>query len=195
MGFLKKIFGAKKSQDDIYAEKIFKMVEHGMRLINPVGKLYSADKDFLSFELTFFYYFIYDYKIYSQLDGELRKRILDNFFKKLQSSRSDDFKDINELDNYFEKRIAAYFTIIQEIQKIGEFGDRCANYINTLLSFSEKNNAFTAHNLEQAENELKPQIVQNKYTEELKVLLTVSCSPLMINGIDPTEVVTSHQSN
>ncbi|MDZ7642021.1 MAG: hypothetical protein U5J62_08380 [Desulfurivibrio sp.] len=96
------------------------------------------------------------------------------------------FTDSGEIDNYFEKRIFSYFTIIQETTSLGEFGDRCANYINILLSFSEKNNVFTAHNLQQAKKELNPQIDQNKYTEELKALLTVSCSPLMINGIDPS---------
>ncbi|MCK4400905.1 hypothetical protein KAW08_01210 [bacterium] len=60
--------------------------------------------------------------------------------------------------------------------------------MNTLLTFSEKKNVFTAYSLEQAENELKPQIDSNQYTEELKVLLTLSSSPLLIDGVDPTEI-------
>jgi len=175
------------SKEDFYAEKIFKMVEDGIGLITPFGILDSADKDFLSFELAFFYYFIYDYKMFSQLDSGLRKRILNTFLERIQASRPSDFKDIKEVDKYYEKRIFSYFKITQEIQKMGEFADRCANYINTLLTFSEKNNVFTGHSLEQAESELKSQIEPNKYTEELKVLLTVSSSPLMINGVDSTE--------
>jgi hypothetical protein len=175
------------AKESFYAEKVFEMVEDGMGLITPFGILYSAEKDFLSFELAFFYYFIYDYKMFSQLDSELRKRIVNTFLEKIQTSRPDDFKDVKEVDKFYETRIFSYFKITQVIQIMDEFGDRCANYINTLLTFSEKNNVFTCHSLEQAESELKPQIEPNKYTEELKVLLTVSSSPLMINGIDPTE--------
>lgn len=176
------------SKETFYAEKIFKMIEDAVGLINPFGILYCADRDFLSFELAFFYYFIYDYKMFSQLDGELRKRIVNTFLEKIQASKPDDFKDVKEVDKFYETRIFSYFKITQEIQKMGEFGDRCANYINTLLTFSEKNNVFTCHSLEQAESKLKPQIEPNKYTDELKVLLTISSSPLMINGIDPTEL-------
>ena len=176
------------SKEDFYADKIFKMVEHGMGLVTPWKTLYSADKDFLSFELTFFYYFIYDYKIFSQLDSQLRTKIVNKFFEKIQASRPSDFKDVKELDLYYEKRIFSYFKIRKETQKMGEFGERCADYINTLITFSEKKNVFTGHSLEQAEKELKPQIEPDKYTEELKVLLTVSSSPLLINGVDPTDM-------
>tara|TARA_B100000315_G_scaffold172523_1_gene161002 strand:- start:270 stop:986 length:717 start_codon:yes stop_codon:yes gene_type:complete len=175
------------SEEKLYAEKVFKMIEDGVGLITPYGTLYCADRDFLSFELAFFYYFIYDYKMFSQLDSKLRKRILNTFLEKIQTSRPDDFKDAKEVDKSYKARIFSYFKITQEIQKMGEFGDRCANYINTLLTFSEKNNVFTCHSLEQAESELEPQIEPNKYTEELKVLLTVSSSPLLIDGVDPTE--------
>ncbi|MFH1287067.1 MAG: hypothetical protein ABII25_00005 [bacterium] len=177
-------------RENLYVEKIFKMVESGMNLVKPWGMLDSADKDFLSFELAFFYFFIYDYKIFNQLDSELRKAIVTKFLEKIQASRPSDFKDVKEVDKYYEKRIFSYLKIRQETQKMGEFGDMCANYINTLLTFSEKNNVFTAYSLEQAENELKPQINSDQYTEELKVLLTVSSSPLLINGIDPTEIPT-----
>ena len=177
------------SKENFYVDKIFKMVEHGMGLVTPWRTLDSADKDFLSFELAFFYFFIYDYKIFNKLDNKLRKSILNKFLEKIQTSRPSDFKDVKELDKYYEKRIFSYFKIRQKTQKMGEFGDRCADYINTLITFSEKKNVFTGHTLEQAESELKPQIEPNKYTEELKVLLTISSSPLMINGIDPTEAL------
>lgn len=176
------------SKENFYADKIFKMVEDGMGLVTPWGILDSADKDFLSFELAFFYFFIYDYKMFSKLDNKLRTRIVNKFLEKIQTSRPSDFKDVKEVDKYYNKRIFSYLKIRQETQKMGEFGDRCADYINTLITFSEKNNVFTGHTLEQAESELKPQIEPNKYTEELKVLLTVSSSPLMINGVDPTEM-------
>lgn len=175
------------SKENIYVKKIFRMIEDGVELIRPFGILYCADRDFLSFELAFFYYFIYDYKMFNQLDSKLRNRILKTFLAKIQANRPDDFTDAKEIDKFYETRIFSYFKITQEIQKMSEFGDRCANYINTLLTFSEKNNAFTCCSLEQAKNELEPQIEPNKYTEELKVLLTLSSSPLMINGIDPTE--------
>lgn len=176
------------SKENFYADKIFKMVEDGMALVTPWRTLDSADKDFLSFELAFFYFFVYDYKIFSKLDNKLRTKILNKFLEKIQASRPSDFKDVKEVDKYYKKRIFSYFKIRQETQKMGEFGDRCADYINILITFSEKNNAFTGHTLEQAESELKPQIEPNKYTEELKVLLAISSSPLMINGIDPAEV-------
>lgn len=176
------------SKEEFYANKIFKMVEDGMGLIRPFGILDSADKDFLSFELTFFYYFIYDYKMFCKLDNELRRKILNKFFEKIQASRPDDFKDLKELDKYYEKRIFSYFKIRKETQKMGEFGGRCADYMNTLITFSEKNNVFTGHSLEQAERELNPKIEPNKYTEELMVLLTVSGSPMMVNDIDSTEI-------
>ena len=175
------------SKENFYADKIFRIVDDAMGLIKPWGLLDSADKDFLSFELAFFYFFIYDYKIFSKLDSKLRASILNKFLEKIQKNRPTDFKDVKEVDKYYEKRIFSYFKIRQETQKMGEFGDRCADYINTLITFSEKNNVFTGHTLEQAERELKTQIEPNKYTEALKVLLTVSSSPLMINGVDPTE--------
>jgi len=44
------------SKENFYADKIFKMVEDGMGLVTPWRTLDSADKDFLSFELAFFYF-------------------------------------------------------------------------------------------------------------------------------------------
>ena len=44
------------SKENFYVNKIFKMVEDGMALVRPWGILDSADKDFLSFELAFFYF-------------------------------------------------------------------------------------------------------------------------------------------
>ncbi len=176
------------SKENFYVNKVFKMVEDGMGLVTPWRTLDSADKDFLSFELSFFYFFIYDYKMFSKLDDELRTKILNRFLEKIQASRTNDFKDVKELDKFYERRIFSYFKIRQETQKMGDFGERCADYINTLITFSEKKNVFTGHNVEQAEKELKPQIEQNKYIEELKVLLTISSSPLMVNGVDPTEI-------
>lgn len=183
------------TKEEFYANKPLKMVKEAEGLIKPLGLLYHADRDFLTFELSFFYYFIYDYKMFSQLDNELRVKILNEFLKMLQISRPDDFVDLNELDKLYKTRIYTYFTITQNIQKIGEFGDRCAEYINILLSFSEKNNVFTCHNLEQAQKELRPQIEQDKYTDELKIMLSLSSSPLLINGIDPTENKNENSSN
>ena len=183
------------TKEEFYANKPLKMVKDAEGLIIPFGLLYHADRDFLTFELSFFYYFIYDYEMFSQLDNELRVKILNVFLKKFQSSRPDDFTDMNELDKFYETRIFAYFTIRQNTQKIGEFGDKCADYVNILLSFSEKNNVFTCHNSDQAEKELRPQIEQDKYTHELKVLLTLSSSPLLIDGIDPTENKKDSNSN
>lgn len=175
------------TKEEFYANKPFKMVEDAEGLITPIGSLYHADRDFLTFELSFFYYFIYDYQMFSQLGNDIREKILNVFLKKLQSNRSEDFPNLNEIDKFYETRILSYFTIKQNIQKMGEFGEKCAGYINILLSFSEENNVFTCHSLDQAERELRPKIKQDKYTDELKVLLTVSSSPLLINGIDPTE--------
>ena len=174
-------------KEEFYINKVFKMVEDGMFLVKPFGVLYYADKDFLSFELAFFYYFIYDYKMFSQLDRGLRTKILNKFFEKIQTSRPKDFEDAEDIGRYYERRIFSYFKIIKETEKMGDFGVKCADYINTLLTFSEMKNAYTGHNLEQAERELKSQIQPDKYTEELQVLLTVSSAPLLINGIDPTE--------
>jgi hypothetical protein len=175
-------------KEEFYINKVFKMVEDGMWLINPFGVLSLADKDFLSFELTFFYYFIYDYRMFSQLDRELRVKILNKFFEKIQTSRPQDFKDVKDIDQYYERRIFSYLKIMQGTKKMGDFGVKSANYINTLLTFSEMKNVFTGHTLEQAERELKSQIQPDKYTEELQVLLTISSAPLLINGIDPTEI-------
>ena len=133
--------------------------------------------------------------MFSQLDNGIRGKILKLFLEMFHSSRLDDFPEVNELDKFYETRIFTYFTITQNIQKMGEFGERCADYINILLSYSEKNNVFTCHSLDQAEKELLPQIEQDKYTDELKVLLTLSSSPLLINGIDPTESKKDSSSN
>ena len=176
------------SEEQFYAEKPFKMVSDAEGLIRPFGPLFCADRDFLTFELLFFYFFIYDYKMFSQLDDGLRGRILSTFVAKIQAGRPDEFPDVKLIDKFYETRIFAYFTITQEIKKMGEFGERCADYINTLLAYSEDHNVFTCHSLAQAERELRPKIASEKYTDELKVLLTVSSSPLMINGIDPTEM-------
>jgi len=175
------------SKEQFYAKKPFKMVKHAEGLITPFGPLYFADRDFVTFELLFFYYFIYDYKMFSQLDNEIRGKILNTFLEKIQSSRPDDFPDLKSINKFYETRIFTYFTITQKIGKMGEFGEKCADYINILLTYSEKNNVFTCHNFDQAEKELKPNIESNKYTDELKVLLTLSSSPMMIHGIDPTE--------
>jgi hypothetical protein len=175
------------TKEQFYAEKPLKMVKDTEGLIRPYGPLYNADRDFLRFELSFFFFFIYDYKMFNQLESGLREKILQVFLKKVQSSWPNDFRDLKELDKFYETRIFTYFTNTKTIQNIGEFGDKCAGYMNILLSFSEMNNVFTCHNLDQAEKELRPQIEQNKYTDELKVVLTVSSSPLLINGIDPTE--------
>ncbi len=183
------------TKEEFYAKKPMKMVKDVEGLIRPYGPLYHADRDFLTFELSFFYYFIYDYKMFSQLDNEIRGKILNVFLEKFQSSRPDDFPDLDELGKFYETRIFTYFTIIQNIQNMGEFGERCADYINILLSYSEKNNVFACHSLDQAEKELRPQIEQDKYTDELKALLTLSSSPLLINGIDPTESKKDSSSN
>ena len=183
------------TKEEFYANKPFKMVKDAEGLIKPFGPLYRADRDFLTFEFLFFYYFIYDYKIFSQLDNEIRDKILNVFLKKIQYSRPEDFTDFNELAAFYEKRIISFYTIYQNTDKIGKFTDKCAEYINILLSFSENNNAFACHNLYQAEKELRPQIEQDKYTDELKVLLTLSSSPLLINGIDTTEIKKDSSSN
>ena len=62
---VKEIKEAVMSEENFYTEKVFKMVEDGMGLITPFGVLYSADKDYLSVELAFFYFFIYDYNMFS----------------------------------------------------------------------------------------------------------------------------------
>lgn len=175
------------TKEEYYANKPLIMVHDAESLIKPIGLLNLADRDFLTFELSFFYFFIYDLKIFSQLDNKMRAKILEVFLKKIQTSRPKNFSNLNELDKFYETRIDTYFVITQKIQKFGEFSERCATYINILLSFSEKNNVFTCHSLDQAEKELLTQIEQDKYTDELKVLLSVSSSPLLINGTDPTE--------
>lgn len=175
------------TQEQLYAKKPLEMVKDAEALIKPFGSLYCADRDFLIFELSFFYYFIYDYKMFSHLDNKLREKILNIFLQKIQANRSDDFPDLKSIDKFYEMRIFTYFTITQKIAKMEEFSEKCADYINTLLTYSEKNNVFTCHSLAQAETELKPKIKPNKYTDELKVLLTLSSSPMMILGIDPTE--------
>ena len=175
-------------KEEFYIHKVFKMVEDAMCLVNPLGVLYFADKDLLYFELAFFYYFIYDYRMFSQLDRGLRIKILNKFFEQIQTSRPQDFKDVKDIDQYYERRIFSYLKIMQETEKMGDFGIKCAEYINTLLTFSEMKNVFTACSLEQAERELKPQVQPDKYTEELQVMLTISSTPLLINGIDPTEI-------
>jgi hypothetical protein len=172
---------------EFYANKPIKMVKDAEELIRPFGPLYNSDRDFLTFELSFFYFFIYDYMMFSQLDNEIRPKILDLFLEKIQSSKPNDFPDMKELDKFYERRIFTYFTIKQNIQNMGEFSERCAEYINILLSYSETKNVYTCHNFDQAEKELRPHIEQDKYTDELKVLLSLSSSPLLINGIDPTE--------
>jgi hypothetical protein len=174
-------------KEKFYAEKPFKMVSDTEELIRPFGPLYVADRDFLTFELLFFYYFIYDYKMFCGLDEKLRRNILSTFLAKIQEDRADEFPDVKLIDKFYETRIFAYFTIVQKLQTMGEFSERCAEYINILLSYSEKNNVFTCHSLDQAQRELGPEIEPDKYTAELKSLLAVSSSLLMIDGIDPTE--------
>lgn len=172
-------------EENIYANKPLKMVKNAEELITPLGLLYLTDRDFLTFELSFFYYFIYDYKIFSQLHNELRRKILHAFLDKIQSSRSNDFPNLKTVNKIYETRIFTYAAITQKVGKIEEFGEQCADYINTLLCYSEQNNVFTCHNFDQAQKELKPNIEPNKYTDELKVLLIMSSYPLLINGIDP----------
>jgi len=176
------------SKEQFYAKKPLEMVKDAEGLIMPFGSLYCADRDFLTFELSFFYYFIYDYKMFSQLDDKLRGRILNAFLEKICLSRADDFPDLKAINKFYDIRIFTFFTIKQKTEKMGEFSEKCADYINTLLTYSEKNNVFTCHNFDQAEKELKPNIEPNKYTDELKVLLTLSSSPMMIYGVDPTEI-------
>ena len=175
------------SKERFYTQKPLKMVKHAEVLINPFGSLYYADRDFLTFELSFFYYFIYDYKMFSHLNNKLRGKILNAFLENIQLNRSADFPDLKIIDKLYEIRVSTYFTITKKVSKMGEFGEKCADYINTLLTYSEKNNVFTCHDLDQAEKVLKPNIEPNKYTDELKVLLTLSSSPMMIQGIDTTE--------
>lgn len=178
------------SQEQFYAKKPLEMVKNTECLITPFGPLYIADRDLLTFELSFFYYFIYDYKLFSQLDNELRRKIMNTFLEMVRLSRPDEFPDLKSIGKFYETRIFTYFTITREIGKqgkMGEFVDKCADYINTLLTYSEINNVFTCHNFDQAEKELKPNIEPNKYTDELKVLLTLTSSAIMIHGIDPIE--------
>jgi len=184
--FLKNNF-INMSKEQFYAKKPLEMVKDAEGLITPFGTLYCADRRFLTFELAFFYYFIYDYKIFNQLDNETRIRIFNTFLGEIQLSRPDDFPDLKSINKFYEVRIFTYFKIAQEITTMGEFSEKCANYINTLLTYSEENNVFTCYNLDQAEKELKPNIEPNKYTDELKTLLMLSSSPIMIHGIDPTE--------
>ena len=175
------------SIEQFYANKPLEMVKDAEGLINPFGPLYCVNRDILTFELSFFYYFVYDYKMFSQLDNDLRENILNTFLERVRSSRSDDFPDLKVIRKFYKTRIISFFSITKQIGKIGEFGEKCADYINTLLTYSEKNNVFTCYSLDQAEKELKPNIEPNKYTSELKVLLVVSSSPMLTHGFDMTE--------
>ena len=164
---------------EFYAQKPFEMTEYAEGLIKPFGVLYCADRDFLTFELSFFYYYIHDYKIYSYFNSDQRRKILDTFLEKIQIDRSDDFSDIEELNDFYEKRIFSFFTMMKDIKTIGEFTEKCSKYISTILSYSEKHNAFTCHTFDQAEKELSIDIEADKYVEELTVLLTLTSAPFL----------------
>lgn len=69
---------------------------------------------------------------------------------------------------------------------MGDFCEQCADYMNTLLRYSEKNKCFTCYNFNQAEKELKEKIEPYWYTDELRKLLIATSSHMLIHGVDPT---------
>jgi len=172
-----------------YVNKPISMIKHADRLIFPLSSLSYSDRNFLKFELLFFYYFVYDYTLFHKLDDQLRLKIMTKFLENVQSFWPDEFHDINILDPFYETRIYTYFGIIQETKSFENFIDKSSEYINIILSYSMENNVFTCHNFELAKKELKPKILffLDLYTDELKEILGQTSYSMMIYGIDPSK--------
>lgn len=87
--------------EESYVQKPIEMIRHAEALINPFNAgLYLVDRELLAFELSFFYYFVYDYKIFHKLDNQLRSKIFDVFLEKIQIITNGNFPDLELIEQH-----------------------------------------------------------------------------------------------
>ena len=123
----------------------------------------NENRDFVEFELMFYFYFVYDYKVYHGLDSALRKAISDLFIEYIYNPRKGSLSR-SEFDGFYDNRIGAYFTFVKQSEKKGEFIDRASDYINAMITISINENGYAYGSLD-ALPEIKKEIVPNIFTK------------------------------
>jgi hypothetical protein len=137
--------------------------------------LVLADRDFAIFELSFYYFFIYDYKVFHKLAPKLRKAIADAFLKRVFSTRKRNFPGLAALDEFFDNRMQAYFAFRKETEKVGAFVSKASDYISALLTKAIANNGYAYGRLSDVP-EIKKNMDSDNYTDLIRQTLMVDSS-------------------
>jgi|GEM_PF-982525 len=156
---------------------LFAAITHGTIL---------TDRDLATFEFSFYYFFVYDYKVFHKLSPRLRRAIGDNFVKRVFVPRRGNFSGLKATDEFFDNRMQAYTQFMEEAEKIGAFVSKAADYINVLVTRGVADNGYAYGRLLDLP-QIRKGIEPDRYTDLIKQTLTLNSSLLL--AIAETELV------
>ena len=139
--------------------------------------LASVDQDFLEFEFIYYCYFIYDYHLLHKLDAKMRKMILDEFFKKILSYRTE--LTMKFLGDSYNNRLDVYQNYRMDNVRLGDFLSKCAEHITTLVSICIDSDGYHDGNSIEVE-QAKVQITPRVQTKHILESMTVITSPMIL---------------
>ena len=146
--------------EKLKAQKYIYQIEEDVKSCAQQIPIFNENRDFVDFEFMFFFYFVYDYRVYHKLKPVLRKAISDLFIEKLHSIRRSSLSK-QSLDGMFNNRISAFFNFIQRSKTVADFLDLSSDYLNILLTVSIDENGYATgdlDNLPKIKEAIKPDI-------------------------------------
>lgn len=153
------------------AKKYIHQIEEDVKSCAQQIPIFNENRDFVELEFLFFFYFVYDYRVYHKLQPELRKAISDIFIEKLHNIRMSSLSK-QSLDGLFDNRLNAYFTFIQKSRTVADFLDLSSDYLNVLLTISIDENGYATGNLSDLPK-IKESIKPNVFTTLIRDALSL----------------------
>lgn len=156
-----------------YLAQINKAVEGSSRDI----PIFNENRDFVEFELMFYFSFVYDYKIYHKMTPTLRNAINKLFIGEILEVRKPNLAKA-ELERLFDNRMEAYFTFVKQSKKVADFLHRASDYINAMLTISIDENGYADGNRNHL-HKIKEVIRPNIHTESIEQTLSLNSGVLL----------------
>lgn len=163
------------NQIDARTETSLADMSHGF--ITFAHGVVCPDRDFAALELSFYYFFLYDYRILHKLSPRLREAAADVFSDRLMKHRKATFAD-RDLAELFDNRMQAYWRFMKDAKKVGDFTSKSSDYINVLLSISIDQAAYARGRLEDIA-EMRKTISPDLYTDLIHDTLVLNSWALL----------------
>ncbi len=127
---------------------------------------------YLTFELTFFLYFLVNRKSIALLDNQ-QSTCIESFFKDRFLDKKNNLK-LDQIKCCSKNRFEAYKDFERRTESKEPFFEISAKYINTLLTVSIEGKEYFSGELENIPESTKSKIIENKYTELIYSVLPES---------------------